>query len=157
MCRSVGSSSTFSSAFCICSLAWSACSMRTTRRSPAIGAPAASSSQRRATATMLSPVERASRQLSGEPISRSGWTRARASRQPRQALQGRRAGSASVQKREGEEIVDERRLARPARAMHEERPGCPATVPGAQREPPRRWLANAEEAGRAPSRSSIGV
>ena len=59
--------------------------------------------------------------------------------------------------REGEEIVDERRLAGPARAMHEERPGCPATVPGAQREPPRRWLANAEEAGRGRLDHGFGV
>ncbi len=58
---------------------------------------------------------------------------------------------------EGEEVVDERRLAGPARAMDEERPGCPATAPGAQRESPRRWLPNAQEAGRGRLDHGFGV
>ena len=58
---------------------------------------------------------------------------------------------------EGEEVVDERRLAGPARAVDEERAGRPATAPGAQREPPRRWLPNAQEAGRGRLDHGFGV
>ena len=58
---------------------------------------------------------------------------------------------------EREEVVDERRLAGSARAVHEERPGGSATVPGAQREPPRRGLADAEEAGGGRLDHGLGV
>ena len=47
---------------------------------------------------MLSPVARDSRQPSGDPMTRSGWDRERASRHPRHALHGRRERSPSVQK-----------------------------------------------------------
>ena len=87
-----------SRAFWIGSPARSAPSMRTTRRLPAIGAPAASASQRRATATTDSPVPRSSRQRSGEPRTRSGWLRDRAPRQPAQALHGRSVPGGAAQK-----------------------------------------------------------
>ena len=95
-CRRLGSSSAFSRTFWVCSFASSARSITTTRRSATIGAPAADASQRRATATMLSPPERASRHALGDPITRSGWLRARPSRQPRHALQGRAPASGSA-------------------------------------------------------------
>jgi hypothetical protein len=45
---------------------------------------------------MLSPVDRASRHASGDPLTRSGCVRDLASRHPRQMLHGRRPPSASA-------------------------------------------------------------
>ena len=78
MCRSVGSSSALSSAFWICSLARSACSTSTTRRSATGGGTRrvrAASGVRRRRCSRRSTVARAS--VSGEPITRSGCDPAR--------------------------------------------------------------------------------
>ena len=144
-CRSDGSSSTFRSAFWICSPARSAPSIRTTRRSPAIGAPAVDPSQRRAAATRLSPAERDSRQISGDPMTRSGWERDRAERQPAQALQGRAERSASVHSSRARRSSTKAPFARPCRPVDQEGSAQSLTTGGTQRDGSGGRLAEAQE------------
>ena len=132
MCRSVGSSSALSSAFWICSLAWSACSIRTTRRSPrsARPLPRAASGGRRRRCSPPSSAPRAS--CSGDPI-----TQVRMDAGARVAAAAAGVAGASVRvgigaEGEGQQVVDEGFLAR-ARAGRG-RGACRLVDPRARRE-----------------------